>query len=235
MPESRHNLRLKRQLQPSRPTAVEPKARYFDWVAVRKRIEASRASLLALDDDTPEMLARLWRQRAAQLAKMPEPEATGEQLSLTVIRLGRESYGLEVQYVHDVALGRAITRVPRVPPWVAGVITQHGHVVSVIDLSRFIGVEAAPQPAERQLPDSYLVNIQAAGMEVALLVDEVLGLEVIPIDQLHPIESAPHGFRAEFVRGAIQHATSQATHDLLIVLSIPALLADERLIVNETL
>jgi purine-binding chemotaxis protein CheW len=139
-----------------------------------------------------------------------------------------------VQYVQDVALVRAITRVPRVPPWVAGLVVQRGHIVSVIDLQRFIGVEAAPRSADGQLPGSQLVNIQTRDMEVALLVDEVLGLEVIPIDQLHPIESAPHSFRIELVRGAAQRPAAHAD-DLMIVLSVPALFSDERLIVNETL
>ncbi len=234
MTESSHNLRLKRQLQHIRRTAAAPVSRRFDWESVRKQIEASRTSLLALDNDTPEALAQLWQQRAAQLAQIPAPEATGEQLPLTIIRLGRELYGLEVQYVRDVALVRAITHVPRVPPWVAGLVVQRGHIVSVIDLQRFIGVEAASRPDDGQPPGSQLVNIQTTDMEVALLVDEVLGLEVIPIDQLHPIESAPHGFRIELVRGAAQRPAAHAD-DLVIVLSVPALLSDGRLIVNEAL
>ncbi|HSD83743.1 MAG TPA: chemotaxis protein CheW [Anaerolineae bacterium] len=210
---------------------------------MRKQIVASQASLLALDDDTPEALAQLWQQRAAQLAQLPEPEVTGEQLSLIVIRLGRERYGLEVPYVRDAASARALTRVPRAPSWVSGVVTQRGHIVSVIDLQQFIGVEAAPHATTGLPSESYLVNVQTTEMEVALLVDEILGLEVIPIDQLHPIESAPHGFRTEFVRGAIQrgavlrgaaqHPAAQA-EDLLIVLDVPALLSDQRLIVNES-
>jgi purine-binding chemotaxis protein CheW len=231
MTESNYNLRLKRQLQQIRHQAAEPVSRRFDWQSVRKQIEASWISLSTLDNDTPEALAQLWQQRAAQLAQIPVPEATGELLLLIVIRLGRELYGLEVQYVRDVALVRTITRVPRVPPWVAGLVVQRGHIISAIDLQRFMGVEAAPRGDELP-PGSQLVNIQTADMEIALLVDEVLGLDVIPIDQLHPIESAPHGFRIDLVRGAVQHSTVRAD-DLVIVLSVPALLADERLIVNE--
>jgi purine-binding chemotaxis protein CheW len=232
MHESSHNLRLKKQSQHVRRTPAEPVSRQFDWESVRKQMDASRASLLALDDDTPEALAQLWQQRAAQLAHLPAPETIGEQLPLIVIRLGREFYGLEAQYVHDVALVRAITRVPRVPPWVAGVVTQRGHIVSVIDLQRFMGTEAT-LPTERQLPGLQLVNVQTKDMEVVILVDEVLGLEVIPIDQLHPIESAPHNFRTEFVRGTARRLAQ--VDDLLIVLNIPTLLSDGRLIVNEAL
>lgn len=234
MHKSSRNLTLKRKLQPIRRPTPDPVSRQFDWEGVRQQMKASRASLLALDDDTPEALAQLWQQRAVQLAQPLAPETTGEQLQLIMIRLGRECYGLEVQYVRDVALVRSLTHVPRVPPWVSGVVTQRGHIVSVLDLQRFIGVEAAPRSATEQRPESYLVNIQIAEMEVALLVDEVLGLEVIPIDQLHLIESTPHGFRAEFVRGATRRTAAHAD-DLLIVLSVPALLSDERLIVNETL
>ena len=234
MPESSHSLRLKKQLQRTQRAALTPASRQFDWDAVRKQIETTQVSLSSLDDDTPEALTRLWQQRAAQLAQVPAPEVSGEQLPVVVIRLERECYGLEVQYVRDVAQVRTITRVPRVPPWVLGIVTQRGHVVSVIDLQRFIGAESQlPRDTGRTI-GSYLVNVQVGEMEVALLVDEVLGLDVIPIDQLHPIESAPHHFRIEFVRGATHRAESSPA-ELLIVLNLSALLADERLIVNEVL
>ncbi len=234
MTESNYNLRLKRQLQRIRRTLAEPTSRRFDWEGARKQIEASWNSLSALDDDTPEALAQLWQQRAAQLAQAPEPEAIGEQLLVALVRLGREIYGLEVCYVHDITLVRTITHVPRVPPWVAGLVVQRGHIVSVIDLQRFIGIETTTPSEEGERSGAQLVNVQALDMEVALLVDEVLGLNAIPIDQLRPIESAPHGFRIELVRGAIQRPAAQAD-DLVIVLSVPALFSDERLIVNEIL
>src|SRR5512139_2872995 len=107
MHESGSGLRLKRQRH-MRRAAPDSASRRLDWESMRKQIVASQASLLALDDDTPEALAQLWQQRAAQLAQLPEPEATGEQLSLIVIRLGRERYGLEVPYVRDAASARAL-------------------------------------------------------------------------------------------------------------------------------
>ncbi|HTP07296.1 MAG TPA: chemotaxis protein CheW [Anaerolineae bacterium] len=221
-------------MQRTRRADVTPAPRQFDWEAVRKQIGLNQAALASLDNDTPEALALVWQRRAAQLAQTPAPEASGEQLSVVVIRLQREFYGLEVQYVRDVVQVRAITRVPRVPPWVVGVVTQRGHVVSVIDLQQFIGAEIQQPRDSVPTAGAYLVNVQVGDMEVALLVDEILVLDVIPIDQLHPIESAPRNFRTEFVRGISQRREDHAT-DLLIVLNSPALLTDKRLIVNEVL
>ncbi len=235
MDDSNRSAHLKRRLKQVQHMTNASASRQFDWDRVRRRIAASEAASLTLDDDTPEVLAHVWAQRAEQLARLPTPEVTGEQLQVTAIRLGHEVYGVPVQYVRGVALARSITHVPRVPDWVAGVVSQHGRVVSVIDLQRFIGMESVEHNGDRPAADSYLVNVETANMEVALLVDEVLAMETIAVDHLRAIESAPQGFRAEYVQGVVRRTNGQGQGDLLIVLDLPALLSDKRLIVNESL
>ena len=63
-----------------------------------------------------------------------------------VIRLGREVYGLETDYVFDIRPLESITHVPRVPDWVAGVVNLRGRIISVLDLQRFLGLP----PVERR-------------------------------------------------------------------------------------
>ena len=235
MHESNQSLRLKKQLKRTRHKSADFAPRQFDWEGMRKRLAASQATLLALDDDTPEVLAQVWEQRAAQLAQRPTSAPTGEQQAVVVIRLGNESYGVEVPYVREVTFAHAMTPVPRVPPWVAGIVTQRGRIVSVIDLARFIGATALAPREDEQASQAYLVNVQASEMEVALLVDEVLGLELISIADFRPIESAPQGFRAELIRGVAHSTALSGPADTLIVLNIPALLADDQLLINETL
>lgn len=235
MNDSSSNAGLKRRLKQNRRTTNGALSRQLDWDRVRQRIAASQTALLTLDDDAPEVLAHIWAQRAEQLAQLPTPEVTGEQLQVTAIRLRQEVYGLPVQYVRGVALARSLTRVPRVPAWVAGVVSQHGRVVSVIDLQRFIGMEPAAHDGDQSATEAYLVSIETAGMEIALLVDEVLAVETILVDHLRAVESAPQGFRTEYVQGVVRRASDQGQRDLLIVLNLPVLLSDKRLIVNESL
>src|SRR6056297_1291273 len=48
--------------------------------------------------------------------------------------LGEESYGLEILKVQEIIGMQAITRIPRTPPYVKGVINLRGKVIPVIDL-----------------------------------------------------------------------------------------------------
>src|SRR5437016_6167559 len=59
--------------------------------------------------------------------------------------LGREEYGLEIQKVREIIGMLDITPVPRMPPYLKGVINLRGKVISVIDLRVRLGL----QPVER--------------------------------------------------------------------------------------
>ena len=48
--------------------------------------------------------------------------------------LGAEEYGMAILAVHEIIGVLPITRVPRTPPFVRGVINLRGRVISIIDL-----------------------------------------------------------------------------------------------------
>src|SRR3989304_1608912 len=196
--------------------------RPFDWDNLRQRMAAARVELASPDHDSPESPARIWAERAEQLARAPLTGETGEQIQVATVRLGQEVYGLDVHYVRDVALARRITHVPRVPAWVVGVINQRGHILSVIDLQSYLGLMR-----EAQATRPYLVNVETAGMEVALLVEEVLAVETLPTRQIHPLTATPSGYHAEYIRGVAERREANGGSGILIVLDLPPMLSDQ--------
>ena len=209
--------------------------RPFDWESLRQRMAAARAKLASPDQDNPEVLARLWAERAEQLAQVSMTGEASEQIQLATVRLGQEVYGLDVQCVRDVAVTRRITPVPRVPAWIVGVINQRGHILSVIDLQSYLGLMREAQANPPQTARSYLVNVETAGMEVALLVEEVLAVETLPTRQIQPLTSTPPGYHAEYIRGVAERREANGDAGVLIVLDLPTMLSDQRLIVQENL
>ena len=226
----------------------ELETRNSDWEGVRQRTAAANAALAGLDETAPEVVQQIWARRAAQLAKVPIQEEEGEQIELVVIQLGREVYGLDTQYVFDIRPAGQITLVPRVPDWVAGVVNLRGRILSVLDLRRFFGLSQAETrglPAtegdENKGPEStgrmlYLVVVETPDMEIALLVDDVLAVESLPASQVQEAADTIWGIRPEYVHGVTEHRggdTPTNGNGLLVVLNLPALLADERLIIHE--
>jgi purine-binding chemotaxis protein CheW len=215
--------------------------RNFDWEKARQRIATAQAALAAMDADAtnPEVLQQVWARRAAQLAQEPTREDPGERLELVLVRLGRELYGLDAQYVFDIRPVEQITRVPRVPPWVAGVINLRGRILSVIDLRGFFGL--APAEQEEAGEKGFLVVVETPEMEVALLVDEALSVEALPASQMQEVDGVIRGLRPEYVRSVAERRNGDATQveptngtsTMLVILDLPALLADKDLIIHK--
>jgi purine-binding chemotaxis protein CheW len=211
----------------------------FDWDAIRQRVAEATAAMEESIEVSPEDLRRIWAQRATDLAQAPAEMDEGEHIRLVLIRLGREIYGIDASYVFNVKLADLITYVPRVPEWVAGVVNLRGRIFSVVDLRRFFGLPQAQvdQDEDEDVGEGlpYLVVVETPNMEIALLADDVLTVESVPISQIQDTAGTVRGLRPEYVRGVIAHAVGDAeeTSSMVVVLDLLALLADERLIVHE--
>jgi purine-binding chemotaxis protein CheW len=213
----------------------------IDWNIVHRRLTESSARLAWVDELTEEALQQAWTRRAAQVAQTLQEQEQGDQVEVAVIKLGREQYGLDVQYIFDIRLNENITRVPRVPEWVAGVVNLRGQILSVVDLQRYLGlpaVEKTPEAGPR-----HLLLVQTPQMEMALLVDEVLSIQNLPANHIQEAASVVRGLPAEYVQGVyiknetdgnkVASSKSKENTSLLVILNLSAMLADKRLIVQE--
>ncbi len=186
-----------------------------------------------------EMVAEIWKARAAHLAQAIEQKDDGERLQLLLVRLGREVYGIEIGYVLDIRLLDQVTAVPRVPEWVVGLITNRGRILAVIDLRRYFKLPGGPS-AENQAPggsppETFQVSVETPAMEVALLVDEVLSVESIPLNQIRNKSDVWGDMPPEAMLGITRNPAARSGQEFsnLIVLNLPALLADKNLIIEE--
>ena len=209
----------------------------FDWEAAHRRIAAVEAVLAGVGEAAPEAKERIWARRAAQLAKAPVEEDTGEGVALLVVRMEREVYGIDVQHVHDIRSAGQVTPVPRVPDWVVGVVNLRGHILSVIDLPRFFGLARDGHNGNGNGTEGpYLVVVEVPGMEVALLVDEVMAVEMFSTNRVLGASDTIRGITPEYVHGVIDSGQGETSSDgmgLLVVLNLPVVLSDERLIIHE--
>ncbi len=202
----------------------------FDWNTVRQRIMAASAALEKSEETAPEVMEQVWARRAERLAQVPVKRDEGEQIQLALLRLGSELYGLDVQHVFDIRSvePQSVTRVPRVPEWVAGVVNLRGRVFSVVDLQRFLGLERT-ESANDGGATRNLVVLETPTMELALLADQVLPMETVSVSQIQEATGVVRGIRAEYLRGIAERSSG----DSMVILDLPALLADKQLIVHE--
>ena len=119
-----------------------------------------------------------------------------EELKVIVFSLGSETYGVEVDQVRTIERMMPMTRVPKTPAFVKGVIQLRGSVVPVIDLRGRFGLE------ETEYTDNTrIIIVSINDMEVGLIVDNAT--DVIDIDE-DRIEDPPEivgGIKAKYLRG----------------------------------
>ena len=62
--------------------------------------------------------------------------------------LAGEEYGVEILRVQEIISMMPITRVPRTPPYIRGVINLRGKVIPIMDLREKFGMPAASEPEQ---------------------------------------------------------------------------------------
>jgi purine-binding chemotaxis protein CheW len=90
--------------------------------------------------------------------------------------VGGQRFGLPILRVQDVFVPERLTRVPLAPADVAGLINLRGRIVTLIDLRRRLGLDAAPAGDEPVMA----IGIEWRGESYGLLVDSVG--EVLKLD-----------------------------------------------------
>jgi purine-binding chemotaxis protein CheW len=194
--------------------------------------------VIVQNDVSSEEVRKVWAARAARLARVPFQEEEGESLQYIPLRFGQELYAIEVQYVAEIRPLGNLTRVPRVPAWVAGVVNLRGRIYSVVDLKQFLGVagEAATEEGRQGTTRTedglrYLVVVETPALEVALLVDEVLPIQNVPVSQIGEALDRAQVARLEHVFGIVDLGDG----NLMVILDLPVLLADKQFIVHDEL
>jgi purine-binding chemotaxis protein CheW len=105
--------------------------------------------------------------------------------------LADEEYGVEIVRVQEIISAMPVTRVPRTPSYVRGVINLRGKVIAVMDLREKLGIPHATTP------EPVMIVLLVAGVQMAVLADRVAEVASIRENDIQP---SPHfGARADSV------------------------------------
>lgn len=145
--------------------------------------------------------------------------ATGQQRQLVVFDLGDEAYGVDIYQVREIIRVPDITRVPRTPDYVEGVINLRGGVIPVLNLRRRfdMGLEGASD-------DARIVIVELEDQLVGMRVDGVSEVLRIEGEQVEPPSPYIVNVDSQFVTGI-----ARLDEQLVILLDLNrVLMRDER-------
>ena len=128
-------------------------------------------------------------------AEATETSIAGQYLTFS---LSEETYALELLKVHEIIGIMPVTRVPRTPEFVRGVVNLRGKVIPVVDLRLKFGM-AGQEDTERTC--IIVVQICDSGQEVTMgvLVDQVAEVVDITAEQIEPAPSFGTTVDTEFI------------------------------------
>jgi purine-binding chemotaxis protein CheW len=141
-------------------------------------------------------------------------ESITEMRQYLTFKLGDEIFALDVAKVREVLDFTTVTRVPRTPAFMRGVINLRGSVVPVVDLRLTFGMTSTQKTVNTCI---VVVEVTLDGESVVVgaladSVEEVIDLEP---DQIEPPPTIGASVRTEFIQGIGKRETG-----FLIILDI---------------
>ncbi|MFC5401958.1 chemotaxis protein CheW [Cohnella soli] len=134
-----------------------------------------------------------------------------EELKVIVFTLAHEEYGIEVDKVRTIERMMPITRVPKTPAFVKGVVNLRGVVIPVIDLRGRFGL------TETEFTENSRIIIVAANdLEVGFIVDSANDVLDVMSDTIENPPEVVGGIKAKYISGVAKIGESR----LLILLNL---------------
>lgn len=135
------------------------------------------------------------------------------------IRLGKDKYGIEIKYIHNIIVMQSITRVPKAQPYFCGIINLRGEVIPVMSLRRKLGLEDDEFTSTTRI---MIVKPEQQAASVGLIVDEVNEVISLDNDDVEMMTYGENDSKASFSAGI-----GKLDDNLINILSITKIIAEK--------
>jgi purine-binding chemotaxis protein CheW len=128
--------------------------------------------------------------------------------------LGEETFIIDILQVQEIIRRMELSRMPKAPEYVEGVINLRGSVIPVMDLRKRFGI---PLPEENE--QERIIVIKTADKPVGMIVDAVTEVLRLPRETIDPAPTVDSTIDTRFVSGV-----AKVRDKLLFLLDLKQLL-----------
>jgi purine-binding chemotaxis protein CheW len=147
------------------------------------------------------------------------PAAAGAVIQAVVFKLADEFYGLPVTQVREVLRLQPITRLPKAPPYIKGILSLRQRVVTVIDLRTQLEL-----PQAEHTGNTRILIVRLTKAVAGLIVDGVQEVVSLPGSMIQPApDLVAARLNAQYVAGVARHGGN-----LVVLLDLAALFSGEQ-------
>ena len=179
--------------------SLEKEKRKAAWKNNLLEIKGRSALIAQKDIPKTDKLTKHLKEREKREVEGEENSSTDDtsQSGAVVlgVRLGEETYGIDIKKVREIMKRQPITPVPRQPPYVEGVMNVRGDIIPVVNLRRRFDLKGEPSG------DLHTVIVDSAQGMVGILVDSVSEVMRLTQETIHPAPQIVSGFEGEYLQG----------------------------------
>lgn len=136
------------------------------------------------------------------------------EMKVIVFQLIDKEYAIGVDVVQSIEKLLSITRVPKTPSYVKGVLNLRGVVTPIVDLRERFGLEV------KEMDDSTrIIIVTLEEFEVGLVVDSANDVLDIPLESIEPQPEVVGAVESEFISGV-----AKVDKRLLVMLNLEKVL-----------
>ena len=131
--------------------------------------------------------------------------------------VGSEEFAMDLQHVQEVLSCPEITKLPRTPNYVQGVIDLRGEIIPIIDMRIKLGLRRT-----ERTPYTSIIIVETNGKQVGAIVDKINQVLSLYEDQIIPPEKLAGGLSEKYVRGM-----GKLEERLIVILDMSKILTPE--------
>ncbi|MBE5873897.1 MAG: purine-binding chemotaxis protein CheW [Lachnospiraceae bacterium] len=124
-----------------------------------------------------------------------------ETIQFIVIRLGEEQFGIDIRYIDNIVRMQRMTRVPKVPEYLKGVINLRGEVLPVISIRLKMGYEADEITKATRI---IILKLEQEG-NVGIIVDEVKEVVTLTSNEIEKLNYDNKDGKVRFTNAVGKH------------------------------
>ncbi|MCM1325447.1 MAG: chemotaxis protein CheW [Bacteroidales bacterium] len=141
-----------------------------------------------------------------------------ETFQYIVIRLGEEQYGIDIRYIDNIVRMQSITRIPKMPNYLRGVINLRGEVIPVISLRLKMDL---PEDEITRVTRIIIIKTETEG-NTGVLVDEVREVVTLSEDEIERVSRESKDGKTNFINGVGKH-----NNELISLLDLSSIALEE--------
>ncbi len=141
---------------------------------------------------------------------------------MVLFELGSETYGLDIATVHEIIRMQPVTKVPRSPFYVEGVINLRGRVIPVIDLGKKFGLQKVENDKNNRI-----VVVEIQNTKLGIIVDAVTEVLRIANNSIEPVSDIITAANSDYLLGI-----AKLSDKMVIILDLDGLLPGDNSLTN---